>query len=52
MTWKVTMGIWMQLRRKFTANFPERRVLIILANIAIEEKVKGLVESVVKSLAS
>jgi hypothetical protein len=47
-TWKVTRGIWMQLRRKFTTNFPERRVLIILANIAIEEKVKGLVESVVK----
>ncbi|KAJ8593423.1 hypothetical protein M405DRAFT_839202 [Rhizopogon salebrosus TDB-379] len=47
-TWKATMGIWMQLRRKFTVNFPERRVLIILANIAIEEKVRGLVKSMVK----
>jgi hypothetical protein len=38
------------VRKEIAVNFLERRTLIILqvANIGIEEKVKGLVESVVK----
>jgi NAD(P)-dependent dehydrogenase (short-subunit alcohol dehydrogenase family) len=36
------------VKNEIAANFPERRVLIIHANVTVEEEVKGLVESVVK----
>ncbi|KAG1725633.1 uncharacterized protein EDB91DRAFT_1167855 [Suillus paluster] len=36
------------VKKEITANFPERRVLIVFANVTIEEEVKGLVESAVK----
>jgi NAD(P)-dependent dehydrogenase (short-subunit alcohol dehydrogenase family) len=36
------------VRKEIIASFPERKVLVIFADVAIEEKVKGLVESVVK----
>jgi len=36
------------VKEEIAAKFPERRVLIILANVTVEEEVKGLVESVVK----
>jgi len=36
------------VKNEIAVNFPERRVLIIYADVAVEEEVKGLVESVVK----
>ncbi|KAG2034808.1 hypothetical protein BDR03DRAFT_993591 [Suillus americanus] len=37
-----------EVRREIVAEFPERRVLIVLGNVSVEEDVKGLVESTVK----
>jgi len=36
------------VKKEIIDNFPERRVLIILANVTVEEEVKGLVESAVE----
>ncbi|KAG1870843.1 hypothetical protein F4604DRAFT_1881207 [Suillus subluteus] len=37
-----------EVKKEIIAEFPERRVLIVLGNVSVEEDVKGLVESTVK----
>ncbi|KAG0697530.1 hypothetical protein DFH29DRAFT_835757 [Suillus ampliporus] len=36
------------VKNEIAAKFPERRVLVVCANVSVEEEVKGLVESTVK----
>jgi NAD(P)-dependent dehydrogenase (short-subunit alcohol dehydrogenase family) len=41
-----------EVKKEIVADFPERRVLTVLADVSVEEDVKGLIESAVKEFGN
>jgi NAD(P)-dependent dehydrogenase (short-subunit alcohol dehydrogenase family) len=41
-----------EVKKEIVADLPERRVLVVLGDVSVEEDVKGLIESTVKEFGS